>query len=199
MTGKHKHSGSCVEDCFSGLVLFLARVMVIVTPFGDDPLDYEAGAAEIVPGKFPDTDNLRCQPPFGKLSGQGLFIKHLVESDGNHVRAYLFYRKKHIGLVAKHRMVYRLHGCNHCKALVFGNDRVGLMFDIRIACHNHEQFIPEFLRFIQVEEMARMKDIKGACRNNPAGCHGTTSSSWGFPSAVKQRQSLLRYGYPIIR
>jgi hypothetical protein len=59
MAGMDKHSG-CPVRIGSGFVLFFRQVVVIIAPFGDDPLDNEPGTAEIIPGKFPDANNLRC-------------------------------------------------------------------------------------------------------------------------------------------
>ena len=59
MAGTDKHSG-CPIQTGSGFPLAFGRMVMVAAPFGDDPLDNKAGTAEIVTGKFPDADNLRC-------------------------------------------------------------------------------------------------------------------------------------------
>ena len=81
--------------------------MVVMAPFGDNALDDKAGTAEVVPGKLPDTHDLRCQPPFGELPGQDFSIEHLVEPDSYYVRLDLLYWQEHIGMVTEHCMIHR--------------------------------------------------------------------------------------------
>jgi hypothetical protein len=68
MAGMDKHSG-CPAWTGSGFPLVFGIMVVVVAPFGNNPLDNKAGTAEIVPGKFPDAHDCRCQVSFGKLAG----------------------------------------------------------------------------------------------------------------------------------
>lgn len=63
-------------------------------------------------------------------------------------------------------MVDRFESKHHRKPLILGYDRLWFMLHILFARNNHMEFIAKRPRFFQIEEVARMDDIKGAGGND---------------------------------
>ena len=83
-------------------------------------------------------------PRAASLAFEMFLIEVLVEPDRNNVGADLLYGAEHVGLVAEDRMVHGFERGDHRPALLFRDDRVGLVLHVCIPGHNYKELVAEF-------------------------------------------------------
>ncbi len=78
-----------------------------MAPLVEDPLHDQSRAAEITISIFTNPDNFCGDIPGLELVSQILLAEELIEPNRDDIRADLFDRPEHIGLIPENRMVYR--------------------------------------------------------------------------------------------